>query len=162
MFLDDSLAAEADSRAGEVLVWEEGVRDHLVVWQFSAETLTQGLRKSNKKRVKRDRREEWWKQNKIRVTTMRQHIFIPLLNVYTTKVMVHHLPPERETLSRAGGGSVCECSSLADWRPPAADCSQWGVWWSGCQHTARSWRPPYPGPVRESASGASCPHGRTT
>ena len=40
MFCNDLLAAEADSGAGEVLVWEEGEGGQLIVWQFPTETLT--------------------------------------------------------------------------------------------------------------------------
>lgn len=35
----DSLAAEAHSRTGKILVWKEGVHGHLVIRQLPTETL---------------------------------------------------------------------------------------------------------------------------
>lgn len=40
-----SPTAEAQTRAGEVLIWKEGVIAHLLVWYVPAEALAQGLKK---------------------------------------------------------------------------------------------------------------------
>lgn len=101
-----------------------------------------------------------YKQGATFFTSLSQWIQL-VLDVYITpRVTIHHLLPEHETLSQAGGGNVCECSLLAAWRPPADSCSQWEVWWSECLHTALSWRPRSPSPGRETASGAVCQRGR--
>lgn len=38
--LSDSLAAEADGRAGKIFIWKEGVQGHLVIRQLATEALT--------------------------------------------------------------------------------------------------------------------------
>lgn len=45
-----SPAAEAETRAGEVLIWKEGITAHLLVWYISAKALTQGLKKGDAER----------------------------------------------------------------------------------------------------------------
>lgn len=48
-----SPAAEAQARAGEVLIWKEGVTAHLLVWYVSAKALAQGLKKGGRKETQR-------------------------------------------------------------------------------------------------------------
>lgn len=48
-----SPTAEAQARAGEVLIWKEGVTAHLLIWYISAKTLTQGLKEGEQKRYKK-------------------------------------------------------------------------------------------------------------
>lgn len=46
--------AQADTRAGEVLIWKEGVTGKVLILNISTESLTQGLEKKATRTVKQN------------------------------------------------------------------------------------------------------------